>query len=144
MPGRPGCTRPAPGEFKIEYVGRIPAGIEGPALAEYNQAAQAWLSQMGFPQNIGPAVVERSLDVGQLFNAMGEAERALWVREQNALFERMAAGAEKAQERLQRASEALARAPGAFTEALHANGALHDAGIVLWLANHGERLAVRG
>lgn len=57
---------------------------------------------------------------------------------------RPAGGAEKAAAKMQLAAKALARAPGAFSDALHANGALHDAGIVLWLANHGERMAVRG
>jgi hypothetical protein len=138
-----GPTPPA-SEYRIDYIGRIPAGIETPALAEYHAQATAWLSKVGFPENIGPAVIERSLDVGQKFNQASESERQLWIRDQNAQFERMAGGPEKAKEKMSLAAKALARAPGGFTEALRVCGALHDAGIVMHLANQGERLGARG
>ncbi len=138
-----GPTPPA-SAYKIEYFGRVPEGTEGPALAEYHAQATAWLSQLGFPENIGPAVMERAIDAGQAYNRMSEPQRQLWVREQNAEFERMAGGPEKAAERMKFAAVALARAPGAFTDALRANGSLHEAGVVLHLANQGERLAARG
>lgn len=38
----------------------------------------------------------------------------------------------------------LADAPNPISDALHGSAAQRDAGIVLWLANHGERMAVKG
>jgi hypothetical protein len=56
----------------------------------------------------------------------------------------MAGGPEQAAEKMKLAAKALARASAGFTEALRTSGALHDAEIVMHLANQGERLAARG
>jgi hypothetical protein len=51
---------------------------------------------------------------------------------------------DQAAAKMKLAAQALSRAPKAFTEALRVCGALHEAGIVMHLANQGERLAARG
>ncbi len=130
-----------PSEYRIDYLGRLPVGTDVSTLAEFDREAKAWLSGVGFPPQIGPAVIERAVDVGQRYNRMSEPQRQLWVREQNALFERMAGGPEQASAKLAAAAAALANAPAAFTEALHKSGTFHDAGVMMHLANQGERLA---
>lgn len=134
----------SPEGYKINYVNRLPEAVDSPALVEFNRDATAWLSAMRFPETIGPSVIEQAIDAGQAYNRMSESQQQLWKMEQTALFERMTGGAEKAAERTKLAAQALARAPKAFTDALYATGALHDALIIMQLANQGERLVVRG
>jgi hypothetical protein len=83
------------------------------------------------------------MDVGQATRHMGDAERALFKRDQAVIFERQAGGPEKAAERMKLAGQALARAGREFTDILHKSGALDDAWTVLTLANQAERLAER-
>jgi len=134
---------PPPNAYRIDYMGRLPAGTPSDELAEFNAVATGWCSAVGFPDTIGAAFVERAIDVGQSLNRASGAERGLWGAEQAVLFERMAGGPQQAKEKIALAADALERAPAQFTDALRASGALSDAGIMMHLAHQGQRLATR-
>lgn len=133
----------APQDYKISYVGRAPADLGPDGLAALNEAATTWLRDMAFPTQIGPAVVERLLEVNAQLGAMTEPERRLWAAEQAYQFEQWAGGAEQAAERRASAVKALAKGRADFTDTLVANGALQDAQVLTQLALHGARLAGR-
>lgn len=113
-------------------------------LAEFHQHATTWAGQVGLPKELGEAVIESAMDVGQATRGMGDAERALFKREQVVIFERQAGGPEKVAKRMALAAKALARGGPEFTAALHKSGALDDAWMVLTLANQAERMITRG
>ncbi len=133
----------APTSYRIDYMGRVPAGLDNAGLAEFNGQATAWLAAIGFPEQIGPAVVERAIDASQRLSRMSGPAKELWIREQWSDFERMAGSPERAAELQGFAAKALARAGTGFSDALWDAGALHDAGVLLHMAHQGERLAVR-
>jgi hypothetical protein len=133
-----------PADYRIDFRDRIPEGMDLTKVAGANTEMTTWLSQAGFPAEIGPAVVERAMDVGQRFANSPEPMRELWRREQHATFAKMAGTRERAVELLDFAAVVLARGGDAFSNALAQSGALDDAGVLLHLAHQGERLAVRG
>ncbi len=133
-----------PEDYRIDYRDRIPEGMDLTKVAGANKEMSTWLSQAGFPAEIGPAVVERAMDVGQRFAASPEPMRELWRREQHATFAKMAGSPERAVELLDFAAVVLARGGNAFSDALAQSGALDDAGVLMHLAHQGERLAARG
>lgn len=133
----------APSTYRIEYIGRIPADTDPRVLAQFNAEATGWLSEIGFPEQIGPAVIERALDASARLQSMAGPEKELWIREQWADFDRMAGSPERAEELRAQASAALARAGKGFTSSLWNAGALHDAGVLMHLAHQGERVATR-
>ena len=133
-----------PEQYRLDYQGRIPAGMEIDKLAAANTEMTTWLSQAGFSPEIGPAVLERAIDAGQAYAKMSDVDRQLWVGEQRAEFARMARTPERAAELIDFASAVLARGGQAFSDALAKSGALDDAGVLMHLAHQGERLAARG
>jgi hypothetical protein len=133
-----------PEEYRLDYQGRVPAGMDMAKVAAANTEMTTWLSQAGFSPEIGPAVLERAMDVGQRYNNSDDVSRQLWVREQHADFARMAGSPERAAELIDFASATLARGGDAFSNALAKSGALDDAGVLMHLAHQGERLAARG
>lgn len=131
---------PTAADYRIDYMGRIPAGVDAGQIAHFDSLARAWLANLGLPPAVGAAVIERALDVGHSYQAMSEAQRALWRAEQVAHFERLAGSPEKAAARLELAKAAIARGRD-FPDALHARaGVLHDAGIMMHLALNEERI----
>lgn len=132
-----------PEAYRIDFRGRLLAGLDPAQVAGGNAEFQAWLSATGFPPDIGPAVVERALDVALRCKAMSDAERELFKREQEAAFIQMAGSEERALELADLAEAALARGGSAMWAALAASGALDDAGMIMHLALQGERLATR-
>jgi len=132
-----------PSAYKISYVGRIPAGMTTPELAELNQHATEWLAAIAFPPEIGPSVIERLIDTGNQLRGMSASERELWRAEQEVSFERLAGGPEKAAERRSFAINTLALAPSGLTNAMIDGGAIYDAGVQMFLALQWERLAQR-
>jgi hypothetical protein len=132
-----------PSEYRVDYMGRIPADMDPAELAAFDTVSTTWASEVGFPADLGAAVLERAMDVGQSTRRMANAERELFKREQAVVFERQAGGPEKAAERMKLAGHALARGGREFTDLLHKAGALDDAWTVLTLANQAERLAAR-
>ena len=135
---------PAAADYHPDYVNRIPADAPIEALTVFHAAATNWASAVGFPPAIGAAVIERAMDVGHTFTAMSEAEQGLWRAEQPILFERLAGGPEKAEERAALALKAMERSPAEFMAMLRQTGAAVDAGIVMHLANQEERRRARG
>jgi hypothetical protein len=133
----------APHDIHVEYLGRISPDTDIADLAELNREATTWASEIGFPAALGAAVIERALDVGHAYERMTDVDRQLWQVEQKIDLERMAGGPEKAAEKIALATEALKRGGKAFTDGLYKSGALHDAGVILHLANQGERLQAR-
>lgn len=133
-----------PAAYRIDYMGRVPPEMDAAGVAQFNSEATAWLSAIGFPEQIGPAVVERAIDVSQQLGRMSPLSREQWFQEQWFDFERMAGSPERATELRNFAVTALARGGDAFTVALLDAGALKDAGVLLHLAHQGERLAFRG
>jgi hypothetical protein len=134
---------PSPGDYKVDYVSRA-IGTDTRSVHEFDGLAQGWLAAMGFPAAVGSGVIETAMDVGQTVAQLSPAARTEWVLSQRPRFERMAGGPDRATERMALAAKALSRAPRVFTDALLVSGALHDAGIVMHLANQGQRLAARG
>lgn len=134
----------APEVYKLDYIGRLPPGTETSTVAEFNQIATGWLSDLGLPPNIGPSVIERSMEVGQRNAQLTPAARELWRREQAVLFDRIARTPDRAAALRSYAAQALARGGQPFTEALRKCGALDDATVLMNIALQGERLAVRG
>jgi hypothetical protein len=74
---------------------------------------------------------------------MTPAARELFRREQGAMFDGVAKTPERAAQLRAYAETALARAPAGFTAGLRKSGALDDASILMNLALHGERTALR-
>lgn len=132
-----------PDAYRIDYMGRMAHQPDVTAPAGFDSEARAWLSEIGFPANIGPSVVEAALDARNRLAAMSEPSRALWVGEQKALFAQLAGGPEKAAGRMALAAKALALGRAGFTDALAGCGALNDATVVARLALQGERITVR-
>ena len=133
-----------PAAYHIDYMGRVPPGMDLAAVVQFNSEATAWLASIGFPEQIGPAVMERAIDVSQQLERLSSTERELWIREQKADFDRMAGSPERAAELRSFALAALDRGGDAFTVMLFDAGALQDAGVLMHLAHQGERLAFRG
>lgn len=133
-----------PHEYKIDYMGRIPAGMDAAAVAQANRDATAWLAEIGFPADVGPAVIEQAMDTGQSLARMSPAQRELWVREQDELFLRLAGSPERAISLLEHAVVAINRGNDAYRELLSQCGALRDAAVIMHLAHHGERLVAMG
>jgi hypothetical protein len=98
---------------------------------------------MRLPPEIGTVVIERAIVQGQAYSRMTDAERQLWQREQRFDFERLAGGPNKVAEKVALAGKVLAMGSPDMLANLHRSGALHDAAIVIHLANHAERLAAR-
>jgi hypothetical protein len=133
-----------PEGYRLDYQGRVPAGVDPTTVAAANTEMTTWLSQAGFSPEIGPAVLERAMDAGQAYARMSDVDRQLWAGEQHAEFARMAGTPERAAELIDFASAALARGGDAFSNALAKSGALDDCGVLMHLAHQGERLAARG
>ena len=133
-----------PAAYHIDYMGRVPSGVDEAEVARFNGEATAWLAALGFPEQIGPAVMERAIDVSREIERMSIPERELWVREQAFNFDRMAGSPERAAKLRGFALAALDRGGDAFTVALFDAGAFQDAGVLMHLAHQGERLAFRG
>jgi hypothetical protein len=134
----------APEGYKIDYLHRIPDGMTPTALSEANAAATAWLSALAFPVDVGARLIERAIDVGQQCGKMTPSARELWRRGEAVKFEKLAGGPDRVEERRAQAETALARGDLGFTNAMRQTGALDDAGVLMWLALHGERWAARG
>jgi hypothetical protein len=134
----------SPAAYRIDYMGRVPAGVDAAGVAQFNSEATVWLAAIGFPEQIGPAVMERAIDVSQQLGRMSAPAREQWVREQQFDFDRMAGSPERAAELRGFALAALERGGDAFTVAMFDAGSLQDAGVLLHLAHQGERLAFRG
>jgi hypothetical protein len=132
-----------PEAYKLDFKGRA-GGMDMAQIGEANTQITTWLSDVGFPPEIGPAVAERAIDIGQWFAKSSETQRELWAREEQANFYRMAGSDERGKELLNFAIDALARGGKGFFEVLAKSGALCDAGTIMHLANQGERLAARG
>jgi hypothetical protein len=133
-----------PEAYRIDFRGRIPEGMDLSRVANANAEMTTWLSQAGFPPEIGPAVLEQAMDVGQRYANSSEPMRELWRREQQATFLKMAGSPERAAELVDFAAVVLARGGDAFSNALAKSGALDDAAVLMHLAHQGERLAARG
>ncbi len=134
----------SPAAYHIDYMGRVPPEMDAAGVAQFNSEATAWLSAIGFPEQIGPAVMERAIDVSHQLRSKSAPEREQWVREQGFDFERLAGSPERAVELRGFAVAALQRGGDAFTVAMFDAGSLQDAGVLLHLAHQGERLAFRG
>jgi hypothetical protein len=134
----------SPAAYSIDYMGRIPPEVDAAGVAQFNSEATVWLAAIGFPEQIGPAVIERAIDVSHRLRSMSAPAREQWVREQGFDFDRLAGSPERAAELRGFAVAALARGGDAFTVALFDAGSLEDAGMLLHLAHQGERLAFRG
>lgn len=132
----------APRDYRIDYMGRA-ADLDPAQLAQANAEATQWLAAVGFPPEIGPAVIERAMDVGQALTRMSEPERELWSREQTVLFARMAGSEERYRELIGLAADALARGNPAYAALLRDRCILADAGVLMHLAHQGERLKAR-
>jgi hypothetical protein len=137
-----GGTKPE--AYRIDFRDRIPEGMDLTKVANANREMTTWLSNAAFPPEIGPAVLERAMDVGQRYANSSEPMRELWRREQQATFVKMAGSAERATELIDLAAVVLARGGDAFSDALARSGALDDVGVLMHLAHQGERLAARG
>lgn len=133
-----------PHEYKIDYMGRIPAGLDAAGVAQANAEATTWLSEIGFPAEVGARVIEQAMDTGQGLARMSPAERELWGREQDELFLRLAGSPERAISLLEHAVVAINRGNDTYRELLAQCGALKDAAIIMHLAHHGERLVAMG
>ncbi len=133
-----------PDAYRIDYMGRVPGSTDAAGLAEFHAAATNWLAALGFPEQIGPAVIERAVDAGQRYNRMSGPQQELWRREQASDFERLAGSPERAEELRRFAARVLERGPKGFTDAMRGSGSLDDAGVLIHLAHQGERLAARG
>jgi hypothetical protein len=133
----------APNDYKLDYIGRLPTGTATATVAEFNQIATSWLSEIGLPPNIGPSVIERSMEVGQRNAQLTPAARELWRREQAVQFDRVARTPERAAALRAFADQALARGGKPFTDVLRKSGALDDATVLMNLALQGERAAAR-
>jgi hypothetical protein len=132
-----------PEAYKLDFRGRA-GDMDMAQISEANTQITTWLSAVGFPPEIGPAVAERAIDIGQWFAKSSDTERELWARGEQANFYRMAGSEERGKELLDLAIAALVRGGNGFFEVLAKSGALCDAGTIMHLANQGERLAARG
>lgn len=133
----------APEAYRIDYRDRLPAGIDAKTLTDANAEVTAWLSEVGFPPEIGPGVAERAMDVGQQCARMTAPERELFKREQEAAFVQMAGSEERAEELVEFVAATMGHGDPRFWDILANSGALDDAGVVMHLAHQGERLAAR-
>lgn len=112
-------------------------------LAAVNRDFTTWAADLSLPAEIGTAVIEEALRVEGAASRMSEPARQLWVREQRFNFERLVGGPEKVEEALAKVRPLLERNP-AMRDRLHRSGALDSAAVIIHLANHADRLAVRG
>jgi len=133
-----------PEDFKVNYTGRVPTGVEPETVAEFHREATEWLHKLDFPDRIGSSVMETIIDAAQKQARMSPAERANWAEEQAAIMQRIAGDPEKVDARRKLAEAALARAPGPFVNTLRHLGVLNSADVLLQLALQGERLSIRG
>ena len=136
--------KPEPSAYRPNYMARVPGGDAGAALEEYDTAARAWAASMDLCPEVGSHVIGEALKIGQALGQVSNTDRALYIREQRALFERISGGPEVATARIATAGKLLARAPQSFTDGLRASGALDSAEIVNLLAGEAERIASRG
>jgi len=127
-------------DYRIDYRTRMPAGMADRDLAAADQEARAWLSDLALPVDLGPSVIEQAIDASQRYARMDDAERELWRREQQALFDRVAGSSERAIELLANVSRLRERGDADYWALLENAGALHDAEVLLHLGLHGERL----
>jgi len=133
-----------PTDYRIDFMGRVPAGMDAAGIADANASWTGWLAQVGFPPEVGPGFIERAMDVGQWHAKASEPERELFAREQDAQFMRMAKTEEGATQLLQHALFALQHGSPEHWNMLARSGALRDAGVLMHLAHQGERMAARG
>jgi hypothetical protein len=132
-----------PHEFQIDYVGRVDANADPVEAVKFNTEATTWLSEAGFPANIGPGVIERTMDVNSILSRMSAGEKDIWAMEQKAELERQAGGPEAADQVMNYASLVLRRGDPKFAERLFYSGAAMDAFLLMFLGHQGKRLAVR-
>jgi len=129
---------------------RLDAGR--PILANVNpadvQAVQAELGAtahaIGLPANVGSAFIDAALDSAERTAALrGPEARAQFKHEQVAALQRIAGSQEAYDALVAAAQSALAKAPPATVKALRDIGALDSAEVILTIAQHSQRLAVR-
>ena len=132
-----------PTEYRVDYMGRLPAGTETGTVAQFNRYATEWLSATGFPPGLGESVIQGAMDAGQRASRMDPVTLELWKREQTVVFDRIAGSPERAAALRAYADAALARGGADFSSGLRKSGAVHDAAVLMNLALQGERLSKR-
>jgi hypothetical protein len=111
-------------------------------IAATNTEFTTWAADLALPAEIGTYLIEEALRVEGATARMTEPGRQLWVREQRAAFANLVGGPEKVEEKLAMVRPLLERNP-AMRDRLHRTGALDSAAVVIHLAHHAERQAVR-
>lgn len=130
-----------PSDYKISYgdaLRRAGSEVDPASLSALNTSLTTGLANMQIRPELGAAIVERAMDIGQA--KMDAAARQLFKVEQRQLVERRAGGSEQLAERLRLAGVMLKMAGPEFAEHLFRSGAADDAWIVETLANEGRRL----
>lgn len=147
--------RARPDEYRLPPLHR-PNDPITPELIQFNQDVRTWLSDAGFPKEVGGALVHEIASVNSRFITQAGApegferlppvQQQLYAREQRAVLHRMW-GSEKAEQRIALAAqlidEADERSNGKVADYLISTGAIYSANVLAQIAMHAERLQAR-
>jgi hypothetical protein len=125
--------------YKVNYVGRS-GNVPEADLIAFDGEMKGWLHSLGLPSDLGAHIAETALDVGQTLDRMTPPAHAAWLKQQEAILERVAGSEEAAKEYRELAAGVIKRGKAGFVaEGIARGGALEDAGLIVQLARFAKR-----
>lgn len=134
-----------PSEYKISFVGRIPAGLDANGLAQLNSDARQALAAMRLPAALGSSLFEQAMDDAVRSGQLTGASRALWDNQQKYDLGRVVgqANADRAISNARILVSLIADKDPALAERMHARGIFRSARVVAQLSGQFERMEAR-
>ncbi len=129
-------------DYRPDFYGKVDQipGDPGQFLAN----ATTWAASIDLPQREGEHLIEQTVDLGNAWSGMSDADRSAYKADQLADFKEGLGGEQAASEAISLVATLLANSAPEFRDHVLASGALHSAAFVRQLHLQAERLVRRG